>query len=96
MRRLAVSILVCLAAWPALAADNPDTAKGFQPGHLYQFGELSHVNVFNGNLNLLLPIGPSYSAGGNLSYGFTLAYAGNNWTLTAGSEEVCDVIDGNK
>jgi hypothetical protein len=77
MRRLTV-ILVCLASWSLQAADDPNTAKGFQPGQLYQFGEVSHVNLFNGNLNLSLPIGPGYPAGGNLSYGFTLAYAGNS------------------
>lgn len=79
MKRLAASMLVCLAAWNVIAADNPNTAKGFQPGHLYQFGDLSKVNLFNGNLNLSFPIGQTYPLGGNLSYGFTLAYGGNNW-----------------
>jgi YD repeat-containing protein len=96
MKRLAASIMVCLAAGSALAADNPNTAKGFQPGHLYQFGEISHVNLFNGNLNLSFPIGQTYPVGGNLSYGFTLAYAGNNWVAVSRQGQECEVIDGNQ
>jgi YD repeat-containing protein len=90
MKRLVAPAVFLLAACAVLAANNPDTAKGFQPGQLYQFGDLSRVNVFNGNLNLSLPIGQRYPVGGNLAYGLTLSYAGNNWGPSFREKEVPD------
>src|SRR5258708_7857913 len=91
MKRLIAPAVFLCAASAVLAANNPNTAKGFQPGQLYQFGDLSHVNVFNGNLNLSLPIGQRYPVGGNLAYGLTLSYAGNNWATSFREREVPDV-----
>ncbi len=59
--------------------DHPNRAKGFNPSQAYQFGEIAHINLFNGNLNISLPIGQEYKVDGALSYGLTLSYSNNNW-----------------
>jgi len=41
----------------ALADDYPSQALGTQPEKAYQFGNVDHVNLFNGNLVLTIPIG---------------------------------------
>ena len=74
-----VAAVSVLSAAPAAAQENPDVARGFSAEKLYQFGEVDAVNLFNGNLTLALPLGPGYSAGGNLSYSLTLTYNSNVW-----------------
>jgi hypothetical protein len=78
-----------LCAVPICAADDPNTTKGFVAGQVYQFGDLAHVNLYNGNLNVSLPLGPTYPAGGNLSYSLTLAYSGNNWIPEDNERHTC-------
>src|SRR3982751_6399758 len=91
MKRAALISILSMIAWrPLPAADNPVTAKGFHPGQLYKFGDLAHVNLFNGNLNVVLPIGQTYHVDGNLSYGFTLAYSGNNWETATRFHRECN------
>jgi YD repeat-containing protein len=59
--------------------------RGFQPGKLYQFGDIDAVNVFNGNLVITLPIGQTYPLNGGRSYGLTLSYNSKIWELMEGS-----------
>jgi YD repeat-containing protein len=75
-RALGLLLLFCAVA---AQAEDPNSAKGFVAGQVYQFGDLSHINLYNGNLNIALPIGPTYPVSSQLSYSFTLAYSGNNW-----------------
>ncbi|MFW6206720.1 MAG: hypothetical protein ACOC5J_02175, partial [Gemmatimonadota bacterium] len=79
MACLAACASALLLSAPALADIHPNHAQGFEPEKLYQFDGVENVNVFNGNLNLALPIGPRFPVGGSLSYGLTLAYTGNVW-----------------
>lgn len=65
----------------AAAQHHPNVEKGFKPAQAYSIGEVDAINLFNGNLNVSLPIGGNYRVGGALSYGFTLAYSGNNWEI---------------
>ncbi|HMB53369.1 MAG TPA: hypothetical protein VKU40_08635, partial [Thermoanaerobaculia bacterium] len=78
-RALALLATSLLTAFPAVAQQNPDTAGGFEAGKVYQFGELDSVNLFNGNVTVVLPIGGSYPVNGNLGYGLTLSYNSNLW-----------------
>jgi YD repeat-containing protein len=79
-RRKFILLLVCaLAARQAAAQQHPNVEKGFKPDHAYSVSDLDAVNLFNGNLNVTVPIGGTYPVSQWLSYGFTLAYAGNNW-----------------
>jgi len=82
--RRGAGFVLAAAAWlvlalPTAAQDNPDTGRGFQADKVYQLGQLDTVNLFNGNLTLVLPLGNSYPVNGNLSYGLTLTYNSNIW-----------------
>jgi RHS repeat-associated protein len=72
-------LLVALALSPPATAQHPNHAQGFRPEHAFQLGELDHVNLFNGNLTVTIPIGPRFPLGPSLSYGLTLTYSGNVW-----------------
>jgi RHS repeat-associated protein len=77
---LAASLLAF--AWGAQAVradDYPTQALGIQPQKAYQFGEVDHVDLFNGNLTLALPIGQRYPVGAGFSYGLNLVYNSNVW-----------------
>lgn len=101
MKRLENGTIGCAAAVLWLAAigagvqaapngplfqDDPVTARGFSPDKAFQLGDVDHVNLFNGNLLLTLPIGPRCPVSNHLSYGLTLTYNGNLWDF----EHWCD------
>ncbi|MCH9646649.1 MAG: hypothetical protein K0U98_00345 [Deltaproteobacteria bacterium] len=96
------SLVACLLIWAAAAypfglqaqggngsgaASSPVNARGTSVSSSFQFGDVDSVNLFNGNLSLRLPIGPTYPAGGSLSHGLTLAYNSNIWDWV----EACEV-----
>ena len=83
-------LVIALTFAPAAMAqmEQGTIERGFQPGKLYQFGDLDAVNVFNGNLIIRLPIGPTYPLNGNLSYGLTLSYNSKIWDLSDGENGV--------
>ena len=66
---------------PLLGQQAPNNAIGFQPAKSFQMGDYDTVNLFNGNLTMALPIGPTYTPGGNLAYGLHLIYNGNTWAM---------------
>ncbi|MGD2116675.1 MAG: hypothetical protein PVG07_16600, partial [Acidobacteriota bacterium] len=92
-RRLALGAgWVALLAAPALIlaptplpAQPPNHARGFEPRNTFELGDLEHVNLFNGNLTLTIPIGPAFPVGPELSYQLLLTYTGNVWEW----EEIC-------
>lgn len=69
----------------ALADDYPSQALGIQPEKAYQLGDVDHVNLFNGNLVLTIPIGQRYPVGANFSYGLNLVYNSTVWDFAATS-----------
>jgi RHS repeat-associated protein len=81
MRSCAAAYLstLFLAAWgPALAQEHPNVAKGFNPSATFAAGDIDNVNLFNGNLVLTIPLGPTYPVNA-LSYGLTLVYNSQVW-----------------
>lgn len=79
MRRLLLAALF-LATTAQLDAQMPaNFERGFAPEKLYQFGSLDHVNLFNGNLVIAVPMGDSYPIGGGSSFQLTLAYNSTIW-----------------
>ena len=66
-------------ATAGLAQTHPNHAQGFEPQKVFEIGDVEAVNLFNGNLNLSLPLGPRYPVSEALSYGLTLSYSGNVW-----------------
>lgn len=82
MRRHALTLLLLLTtvflAAQASAQIPPERERGFKPDLAYQFSEFDSVNLFNGNLNLSIPIA-SYPVSATVSYSFVFRYAGNVW-----------------
>jgi YD repeat-containing protein len=75
MRRLCLVLLALLLVVPVAAQQDPVTARGFAPEKAYEVSEVDAVNLFNGMVNVTIPIGGAYKVGGSLSYGLTLLYA---------------------
>jgi hypothetical protein len=76
MRKL-LALLVFSIAAAGLGQDHPNLARGVQPGQLYDSLGVDHVNDFNGDLILRIPVGQQYFANGELSYQFELTYNSN-------------------
>ncbi len=56
-----------------------NVARGFSPEKAYQVGDVDHVNLFNGNLNVGIPLGPSLPIGPGLDLQLTLTYNSHPW-----------------
>ena len=78
-KTLLLLALGLLLAAPGTAQEDPTSARGFEADKVYQLGNLDHVGLFNGNLSLTLPVGPSFPVGGNLSYQLVLVNNSNLW-----------------
>jgi RHS repeat-associated protein len=74
-----LGLTLVLAAAPVVADIHPNLQRGLVPGKSAQTGEIDHVNQFNGNLTLTIPIGSGYPVGGNLGYGLGLVWSGQPW-----------------
>ncbi|NJL30079.1 MAG: hypothetical protein HC897_20390, partial [Thermoanaerobaculia bacterium] len=70
-----------LLALPAAAQQYPSQARGLGAAVAYQSGDLDHVNLFNGQLSLTLPLGQGYPVGPGLGYGPALTYTSNRWSF---------------
>lgn len=84
MRRLLIVayVTVVFTALGLRAAElQSDTDRGMKPGLAYRVSGLDHVNLFNGVMNLTVPIGQTYTVGGKLAYSFQLSYATNTWDV---------------
>ncbi|MBV9495390.1 MAG: hypothetical protein JOZ54_14170, partial [Acidobacteria bacterium] len=80
MRKLFAMLFCLLAAEGAFAqAVHPNWERGIAAEKAYEFGDIDTVNLFNGNLNVAVPIGQTYHLGGALSYALVLHYGGNSW-----------------
>lgn len=86
-RAISLAVLISVVASVA-AADDVVTSKGFVAGAAYA-GDLARVNLFNGALAIVLPVGQTYQANGVLPYGFTPSYSGNNWEKRRRPATVC-------
>ena len=65
---------------PTARAQNENETIGFSSTHVFDggyFGE--NIDTLNGNLNLTIPIGPSYRVNRNLSYQLKLVYNSKVW-----------------
>lgn len=80
LRSLAVLAALTLFL-PAIAAAQRDTLRkrGLSADTGYQVGNIDHVNLFNGNMVVTIPIGINYPVGPNLSYQLNLIYNSYSW-----------------
>jgi RHS repeat-associated protein len=91
-RHALATAVVFLFASAALAQIPANFERGFVPEKLYHFNDVDHVNMFNGNLVLTIPIGTSYPLGGGSSYSLTLTYNSSVWEFL----EVTPNLPGNQ
>src|ERR1043165_5210110 len=87
MRRWLLSALLVGVVCNPVAAQNqhPNQARGFNANGVYSTFDIDHINTFNGNLVVTIPIGQTYPVNGKLSYSLNLVYNSNVWS----PREVC-------
>ncbi len=77
---LGLGLWLALGGALPLAADpHPNIAGGFSPEKSFAIGDVDHVNLFNGNVVVTIPLGGNYPVAGGLSYDLTLVHNGNPW-----------------
>ncbi len=54
------AFMAVLAASTVLAQDDQNEKRGFDAESLYSVGEIDTVNLFNGGLSMVIPIGNRY------------------------------------
>jgi RHS repeat-associated protein len=84
MRRvspLAAAVFFLLTAWavPARATVEASSSRGFSPDQAYHVHGIDTVNDLTGNLDVTIPIGPTFKTNGSLTYAFSLRYHSNFW-----------------
>lgn len=76
--RVTAFLCAVIIAVAAFAAD-PNQKRGFNANETYQIGEIDHVNAFNGNVVITLPLGQAYHVGPEMQYRFVLSYNSKIW-----------------
>jgi len=80
MKRILWLLIVAgVSVFSLRAQDTPDTSRGFMPQNVYDFRGIDSVAMFNGNLNVHIPLGQTYRVNGRMPYQFGLFYNSNNW-----------------
>src|SRR5215813_13473570 len=82
IRLIAIPFTLALLVLSATAGAQPhiaDTNQGFAPNATFATTGLDHVNLFNGNLVISLPIGPNYPIGPGFSHQLRLTYNSQIW-----------------
>jgi hypothetical protein len=79
--RIALMLIVpaLTLAFSASAQERPLHERGFAADKVYQVGEIDSIDLATGALSLVIPIGPSYPAGGALSYQLKLVWSSHVW-----------------
>ena len=75
---IAAILITTIAAWSA-AQQHENLERGFSPEKVYHAEDVDAVNLFNGNLTIMIPIGQSYPVNAGLSYSIGLSYNSNIW-----------------
>ena len=84
MRRQLLALALFAVVTSLYAQQPPNTARGFVAERAYQIGDVDHINLFNGNLIVTIPIGPTYPVGGSFSYALHAVYNGNPFNYRYG------------
>jgi RHS repeat-associated protein len=79
MKSVPATLLAILLPAMMFAQQHPNIQRGFAPDKVYQFGSVESVSVYNGNVNVSIPLGDSYPVGGGFSYSLTLSYNSKAW-----------------
>ncbi|MCD9189243.1 MAG: RHS repeat-associated core domain-containing protein [Pyrinomonadaceae bacterium] len=88
---LALFTVILAAANLYPQSQHVNQERGFNANRAYNDFDIDHINTFNGNLVINIPLGQPYKVGGNLSYSFNLVYNSFIWSneqqCTAGSTQ---------
>jgi hypothetical protein len=73
-----IFLLLSATLTQTFAQSHPNLERGVggESNHVDTF---DNVNLFNGNLSLVIPIGQTFNAGGNFNYRLTVVYNSNVW-----------------
>ena len=85
-KRILLLLVLSLLALPAFAQKGEIDELGFKAEKVYDFTNIDSVNLFNGNLNISIPIGKRYKVGGALSYQLSLIFNGKIWDYETWTE----------
>jgi hypothetical protein len=87
---LAILLVLVILAAPAASAQigNPTTESGMKPYGSYHGGDIDTVALFNGKLDLHIPL-VSWPQRGNLKFGFTIRYDDPRYTETRDEPGTC-------
>ncbi len=78
--RLVLTFLLASAVTTAVPAQqHHNNERGVEGGPLYKGDGLDTINLFNGNLTVNVPLGPTYRAGGEVTYELNLSYNSTLW-----------------
>lgn len=82
---IAIMAVVLLSGGSLPAQPHVNHERGLH-AESYLSGTFDDVNLYNGNLTLTVPIGQTYSAGGNLRYQLKLVYNSTGWVYKTEEE----------
>src|SRR5437870_7042883 len=85
-KRILLLLVLSLLALPVFAQKGEIDELGFKAEKVYDFTNIDSVNLFNGNLNISIPIGKRYKVGGALSYQLSLIFNGKIWDYETWTE----------
>jgi len=82
MKRAAFLLLALFSIAPLLSGQTRDNvALGFNPNRMYQFGDVDHVNLMNGDLVINVPVGMTYGVDEALSLQLGVTYNSKVWNF---------------
>ena len=80
LRLFMVPSFVLLAS--SLSAQVPkETLPSFKADQVFDGGDIDHVNVYSGDVQLTVPLGPEYSLGSGITWRLTANYSNRYWNL---------------
>jgi RHS repeat-associated protein len=77
--RFALTALCLFVASSSVFGQQPVNHERGLSANSYLSTSFDQVNLYNGNLTLTIPVGPTFTVGGNLKYRLTLVYNSTTW-----------------
>lgn len=78
---LALLLAVFAAPLPAWSQVPAETLPSFKANQVFDGGDIDHVNVYSGDVQLTIPLGPEYSLGSGITWRLTASYSNRYWNL---------------
>jgi YD repeat-containing protein len=91
VKRALLALLLIAIAPLLLGQSRDNVALGFNPNKMYQFGEVDHVNLNNGDLIINVPLGMSYGVDEGLSFQIGATYNSKVWNIVEDNDPNADL-----